>query len=148
MQKCLRSLNEQGFLTRGGGGLGTWERSVPGDRQHVPRSSPWLQGAFQRPTAYLSRRGVESRLQGLLVRAGGTPVLERRHAYLISPLAHFELDLIEHPDTTNPAKSNIVSTLMHIHLGVIKNKNTAPWGLFKDRRESSDFPSVYSGVIK
>lgn len=79
---------------------------------------------------------------------GGTPVLERRHAYLISPLAHFELDLIEHPDTTNPAKSDIVSTLMHIHLGVIKNKNTAPWGLFKDRRESSDFPSVYSGVIK
>lgn len=55
---------------------------------------------------------------------------------------------MEHPDAALLVKANIVSTRMHINLGVIKNKNTAPWGLFKERKEGSNFPSAYSGGIK
>lgn len=52
------------------------------------------------------------------------------------------------PDAARPAEADVVRARMHINLGVIKTQNTAPRGLFKERKEGSDFPSPDSGGNK
>lgn len=38
-------------------------------------------------------------------------MLGRRNSYFVSPLTHFELDLVEHPDLARLVQANSVSTL-------------------------------------
>lgn len=85
------------------------------------------------------QRRVHAARSGTRVQeCGCIPVLGRRNSYFISAL-----DLIEHLETASPVKADIVSLLMHINLGVIKNKNIGPWGFFKER----DDPTCHQPIL-
>lgn len=42
-------------------------------------------------------------------------------------------------------EADVAGARLHINLGVIGNKNIAPWELFPDRKDGCNFPSAYSG---
>lgn len=89
-------------------------RERPGD---VGARSAWGQAARPEGLSLVSERVPkahclpDSRLQGLLC----VWVFGTSNACFISARTHFELDLIEHPDTARLLKSKMVNTLMHSH---------------------------------